>query len=146
MGLGDTSIFADYADWLLLPFKVIGSSAVDNVNNFMQPVTNAGNKFVSTLTGYNVVPVLDANKAFADVTKVSIAPPTSDANGNLQMQPLDLTAAINQGFANAVDYQTYQDSSYGGTGTPSTGSTIGLWILLGVGGLVVLDIIKNLKK
>ena len=145
LGLGATGIF----DWITYPFEaglVAVKSGIDATNQFMQPVTNVGNKFTSLLTGYNVAPVLDANIAFKGVTSVSIAPPTVDSSGNLQMQPLDLTDAINEGFQKAADYQAYQDSSYGGTGTPSTGSRIGLWILLGVGGLVILDVVNGLKK
>ena len=153
LGLGDTGIF----DWMTYPFQVLttdpatySNGIIDTTLNDLAWWTGTG---ASTLFGNNNAPVLNANTAFQNVATIVPSAPVVNSSGDLVAPLVNLTPTLVAGGQDAANFQANNpmiggssDASYGGTGTPSTGSTIGLWILLGVGGLVILDIVKGLKK
>ena len=109
-----------------------------------------GGIFGSTALGNNIAPVLDPNLAFAGATTVVPGTPVLDVAGNLIAPSVDLSSALKTGGQNAADFQAASPSilgtynaSYGGAGTPSSSSTLILWVLLAAGGLVVFDLLKK---
>lgn len=151
-GLGDTPTF----DWLsnIFPISAIDQNVVIEdptgspgfINGFLDDLSYWTGLFGSTTLSKNLAPVANPNYTFQGATTVVPGGPIIDSSGNLVAPPVNLIPTLTNSGQNSSDFQTNTstvagpvDSSFSSSGgTPSTSSTLIIWLLIGAGAILIL--------